>query len=202
MVQVLGFLGSPRVGGNTDILLGALLSGAEEAGATVEKVRLSARKITPCIECGKCDDTGKCVLEDDMTGLYDRIAAADVVVVASPIFFYNITSWTQALIERSQACWMGKYALKQEPLGGKRRKGIFLSLGATKGKLLFDGVLRVLRYYFDAIDADFTGALLYRGIEGKGAIRKHPDALKDAAALGRILAEGGDPSSLKALFRP
>lgn len=202
MVQILGFMGSPRLGGNTDRLLGALLAGAEGAGATVQRIPLVAKKITPCMECGGCDDTGVCVVEDDMTPLYGLIADADVVVVASPIFFYNITSRTQALVERSQAYWNRKYVLKKGPLGAKRRRGVFLSLGATKGKMLFDGVLRTMRYFFDAIDADFAGALLYRGIEFKGAIEEHPTALKDAWALGRLLAEGADLSGMEQLWRP
>jgi multimeric flavodoxin WrbA len=202
MVRILGFMGSPRLGGNTDRLLSALLSGAEAAGAFVEKVPLVARKITPCMECGGCDETGVCVVEDDMTPLYELIAGAEVVVVASPIFFYNITSRTQALVERSQAYWNRKYVLKKGPLGGRRRRGIFLSLGATKGKMLFDGVLRTMRYFFDAIDADFVGALLYRGIESKGAIGEHPTALSDAQALGRLLAEGADLSGMERLWRP
>lgn len=194
-------MGSPRLGGNSAILLDALLSGAEENGASVTRINLAAINITHCIECGECDTTGKCVLQDDMTEIYDQLAESDCVVVASPIFFYNITSRTQALVERSQACWTGKYFLKRGPLGGKRRRGIFLSLGATRGKMLFDGVLRVIRYFFDAVDADFEGALLYRGIESKGAIKEHPTALDEARTVGRLLAENGDLGSVNFLHR-
>ncbi len=189
-MNILAFMGSPRFGGNTDILLDSFLEGASGAGAQVEKVNLYGIKLTPCIECGACDETGVCVLKDDLEDIYPRIAAADVVVVASPIFFYNISSRTQALVERSQACWTGKYVLKKGPYGGKGRKGVFLSLGATKGRLLFEGVLRVMKYFFDAIDADFGQALLYRGIEAKGAVREHGEALEQAASLGRALARG------------
>jgi len=201
MTRILGFMGSPRAGGNTDILLDALLAGATAAGGHVEKTMLAGSRITPCLECGGCDETGECVLDDDMTPLYGRIAAADVIVVASPIFFYNITSHTQALVERSQAFWKGKYALKRGVLGGKRRRGVFLSLGATRGKLLFDGPLRVMRYFFDAIDAEFAGALLYRGIEAKGAVKEHPSALEEGRKLGGLLAECGDLSVLERLHR-
>ena len=195
-------MGSPRKKGNTDLFLNALISGFEEDGGKAEKITLIPNKITPCIECGSCDETGVCVLEDGMTPIYEKIAASDVVVVASPIFFYNITSSTQALVERSQACWTSKYFLKKSPYGGKKRQGFFLSIGATKGKLLFDGVLRVIRYFFDAIDADFVGALLYRGVEKKGAIKDHPEALKEARELGRYIALGKDLTGLKALYRP
>lgn len=202
MVKILGLMGSPRFGGNTDILLDSLLLGAKEAGASVEKVYLNALKMSPCIECGGCDKTGICVLTDEMSQIYGKIAETDWIVLASPIFFYNITSRTQALIERCQACWTGKYLLKHGPYGGKRRKGIFLSIGATKGKALFEGVIRTVRYFFDAIDADFEGSLLYRGIESKGAVKKHTDALKEAMELGDSIARGLDVSSLTYLYRP
>lgn len=202
MLKILGLMGSPRSDGNTDMLLDSLLSGAKEAGASVEKVRLGTLKMSPCIECGACNETGTCVIADDMTPLYGKIAEADWVILASPIFFYNITSRTQAMIERSQACWAGKYLLKLGPYGGKKRRGIFLALGATKGKMLFVGVLRTARYFFDAIDADFEGALLYKGIEAKGDIRKHPSALEEAAGLGGAIAKGLDLSSLTYLYHP
>ncbi len=200
-MNILAFMGSPRTGGNTDILLTSLTESARLKGAEVSKIRLASQKITPCIECGGCDKTGECVLQDDMTEIYDAITAADVLIIASPIFFYNITSYTQALVERSQACWISKYALRKGLLGGKKRIGIFLSLGATKGKLLFDGVLRVIRYFFDAVDAHFAGSLLYRGIEKKGEIREHPVALEQARILGKALATGADLGKIDFLHR-
>lgn len=201
MVQILGILGSPRRSGNTELLLDAVLEGAAEASAEVEKFALAEKKISPCIECGGCDETGICVQKDDMESLYAKIAAADVVVLASPIFFYNITAYTQAVVERSQACWVGKHVLKQGPFGAKRRKGVFLSLGATRGKRLFEGVQLVVRYFFDAIDADSCGALLYRGIEEKGAIRAHPTALTEARELGVRLAKEKNLTDLTYLHR-
>ncbi|MGB9712244.1 MAG: flavodoxin family protein [Dissulfurimicrobium sp.] len=202
MKKILAVMGSPRRDGNTNTILDRLIFGAKEAGVDCEKVDLNTLKMSPCIECGGCNETGICIIKDDMTPIYQKIATADWVILASPIFFYNITSRTQALIERSQACWAGKYLLKRGPYGGRRRKGIFISLGATKGKLLFDGVTRTVRYFFDAIDADFEGALLYRGIDTKGAINKHPSALNEAQELGGCVARGDDVSSLPYLYRP
>jgi len=202
IVKIIGFMGSPRFGGNSDLLLDAFLKGAKSGGAETKKINLYGMKISPCIECGGCDETGVCVLKDDMTGLYEELAAADVVVVSSPMFFYNITSRTQALVERSQACWTGKYFLKRGLLGGKKRKGVFLSVGATKGKFLFEGALKVMKYFFDAIDGEFAVALLYRGVEAKGAIKDHPSALRQAEELGRVLAQEREASSLDYVVIP
>ena len=188
-MKAIVFMGSPRINGNTHLLSWAWFEAFKEAGGQAEFVPLAQRKITPCLECGGCDETGECILEDDMTEIYTQLAEADTIVLASPIFFYNITSFTQALVERSQACWVGKYRLGR-PLGSKGRTGIFLSLGATKGKRLFEGPQRTIRYFFDAIDATYVGGLFYRGIEARGAIKEHPRALTEVRALAKAVAQG------------
>ncbi len=192
-MKILAFQGSPRLGGNTDLLLSAFLEGAGEAGAEVEKIHLYRLNFKPCLECGECDTTGECVIPDDFQKIYPKIDAADVIVVASPIFFYNVTSYTQAMVERAQARWVKKYVLKKSPASGHDKRGIFLSLGATKGKKLFEGVQRVVRYFFDAVYARYEGGLFYRGIEKKGAIKEHPSALKEAYALGLSVGRGEAP---------
>ncbi len=192
-MKILAFQGSPRLGGNTDILLEAFLTGVKEAGASAEKINLYRLQFKPCLECGECDQTGECVIPDDLKDIYPKIDAADVIVVASPIFFYNVTSYTQALVERAQARWVCKYVLKKAPPYGKEKRGVFLSLGATKGKKLFEGVQRVIRYFFDAVYAKYEGGLFYRGIEKKGAIKEHPTALKEAYALGLSIGQGLPP---------
>ena len=192
-MKILAFQGSPRFGGNTDLLLSAFVQGAEEAGAEVRRYDLYRMDFRGCIECGGCDKTGECVLEDDLAPVYAELLDSEVIVLASPIFFYNITAKTQALVERSQALWVRKYVLKNLPQG--ERHGVFLSLGATKGKKLFEGVQRVVRYFFDALGARYEGGLFYRGVEKRGAIREHPTALAEAEALGRAIARGEPPET-------
>ncbi len=201
-MNIIVFSGSPRKGGNTDLLADAFVAGATSQRANVEKIRLIELKYSPCIECGGCDETGKCILKDDLTEIYPKIESADVVVLASPMFFYNITANSQALVERSQAFWVRQYVLKQGEIGGKRRQGIFLSAGATKGKLLFDGSLRVMRYFFDAIGGDLAAALLIRGAEKKGEIKEIPGALETAERLGSCTASNGDYSQIEGLWVP
>ncbi len=202
-MDVLAIMGSPRPGGNTDLLVESLLKGASSKGAATKKIRLyKGLKITPCIECGACDETGQCILEDDVTEIYRLMAQADAIVLASPVFFYNITTYTQAIVERAQAPWVAKYRLDKGPFGGKKRIGIFVSVGATKGKRLFDGILLVIRYFFDAISADFKGALLYKGVEKKAAIGNHPVALQEARMLGEAIGNGKDVSTLEFVYKP
>jgi multimeric flavodoxin WrbA len=188
-MKVLGIFGSPRRGGNTELLLEEALKGAEREGAEVERIYLSDFTITPCKECHGCDNTGNCVILDDMEKIYPKLLEANVLILASPIFFYGVTAWAKALIDRSQALWARKYLIKDPSLGkeGKKRKGFFISVGATKGQKVFEGAILTVKYFFDVLNAEYVGELLYRGVEAKGDILKHPEALQQAFEAGRKL---------------
>jgi multimeric flavodoxin WrbA len=189
-MKVLGIFGSPRRGGNTDILLEEILKGAEKEGAGVDRIYLTDYAITPCKECHGCDQTGQCVILDDMQKIYPKLLESDIIVLASPIFFYGVTAWAKALIDRSQALWAQKYLLKDSSLGkeGKKRRGFFISVGATKGQKVFEGAILTAKYFFDTFNAEYTGELVFRGVDGKGDIfKKHPDALEQAYEAGRKL---------------
>ena len=188
-MKVLGLFGSPRRGGNTEILLEEALKGAEAGGAEIERLYLTDLKITPCTECHGCDSTGNCVILDDMQKIYPKLLEADIIILASPIFFYGVTAWAKILIDRSQALWAKKYLVSDPSMGkmGKRRKGYFISVGATKGQKVFEGAILTVKYFFDAINTEYTGELLYRGVDGKGEILKHPKALEQAREAGRKL---------------
>jgi len=144
--------------------------------------------ISPCREYYGCLRDGNCVIRDDMDGIYPKLLEADGVIVASPIFFYGLTSQIKALIDRSQALWARKYVLKQN-LPYEGRKGAFIAVGATKGRKLFEGSILTVKYFFQAIGVDYTAELLVRGVDKKGEIREHPTALKDAFELGSRLAQ-------------
>ncbi len=188
-MKVLGLFGSPRRGGNTEILLEEALKGAEREGAEIERLYLSDLKITPCTECHGCDSTGDCVILDEMQKIYPKLLEADIIILASPIFFYGVTAWAKTLIDRSQALWAKKYLVNDPAMGkrGKRRKGFFISVGATKGQKVFEGAIMTVKYFFDALNTEYTGELVYRGVDGKGEILKHPKALEQAREAGRKL---------------
>lgn len=181
-------MGSPRIKGNTDLLLDEALKGAQSQGAEVEKIIVDNLNISPCREYYGCLRDGNCVIRDDMDGIYPKLLEADGVIVASPIFFYGLTSQVKALIDRCQALWARKYILKQN-LPDAARKGAFIAVGATKGRKLFDGSILTVKYFFQAIGVDYTAELLVRGVDKKGEIGEHPTALKDAFELGRRLAQ-------------
>lgn len=185
-MKVLGIFGSPREGGNSDLLLDKVLEGAGSAGAEIEKVYVRKLNISGCQECGGCDKTGECVISDDMDSIYPFLWEADIVVLSSPIFFYGITSQAKALIDRSQALW-SKRMLEKSPDQRKQYdhgRGYFIAVGATKGKNLFEGVQLTAKYFFDALDKSYEEGLFFRAVEGKGSIAEHPTALKEAFDFG------------------
>lgn len=188
-MKVLAIYGSPRKEGNTSLLLRQLVKGVREQGSSVTEVSLTDRKILPCVADYSCAQTGECFIQDDMQDIYNHMVDHDCIVLAAPIFFYNVNAQTKALIDRSQALWARKYILKKSvnPLGVKK-KGIFISVGATKGAKLFDGTLLTIKYFFDTMDAELTRSLLYKSVDRAGDIMKHPSAMQDARTLGASLA--------------
>lgn len=183
----LGLQGSPRTKGNTSILLSTFLTEAQRLGAYTQRLDVARMNISPCLECGTCEDEGFCPVDDDMQQVYPLLRQADIIVMATPIFFYGATAQMKAVIDRSQALWARKYVHKLIDPGRKWRQGFLLSLGATKGKNLFDGVTLTAKYFFDAVGASFDGSLTYRKIEEAGEIEEHPSALKDAKEKAREL---------------
>lgn len=187
-MRVLGIMGSPRIKGNTDLLLDEALRGVQSQGAEVEKIIVDKLKIAPCREYYGCLKDGNCVIRDDMDDIYPKLLESDGVIIASPMFFYGLTSQVKALIDRCQALWARKYVLKQQ-LSDSARKGAFLGVGATGGEKLFDGSILTVKYFFQSIGVKYIDELLVRGVDKKGEIKEHPTTLSDAFELGRRLAQ-------------
>lgn len=181
--------GSPRKGGNTDILLEEFIRGCGDQGASCECLRLCDLQVDGCKGCGGCEKKGRCVFKDDMDIVYEALGRSDRVVMAAPIYFYNVPAQAKAVIDRSQALWTRKYVRPETvagppPVTGADRRGFFIGVGATRGKRLFDGTLYTIRYFFDAIDVKYAGSLLYGEVDEKGAIRNHPTAMKECYEAG------------------
>lgn len=189
-LKVLAIAGSPRRGGNTDLLLQEVIAGAESGGAEVKRIVLSELSIAPCRHCDRCLEAGRCAIEDDMQWIYSDLRAADRLVIASPIFFMGPTAQTKAMIDRCQALWVVKYVLKLPVVisGGQERKGLFISVGGTRGAKLFEPALATIKIWFKTLDVTYSGDLLFRGTDERGAIAQHPTALRDAFTAGKRLA--------------
>ncbi len=189
-LKVLGIAGSPRRGGNTDLLLAEVMRGATSRGAKVKTIILNDLKIAPCQHCDGCLETGRCKVEDDMQMVYRELEDADRIVLASPIQFMGVTAQMKTMIDRCQALWAKKYILKQPPLGNRReRRGLFISVGGRKSASLFEPALVTVKTLFRILDITYAGGLLFSGVDEKGAIAKHPDALHQAFLAGQKLVE-------------
>lgn len=187
-MRVLGLQGSPRRKGNSQYLLSALMEEAEKAGALTRTVVVDKQNILPCKEYTVCEKKGYCPIDDDMkTTIYPLIRWADVIVAASPVFFFNVTAQLKALIDRCQTFWARKYRLKLRDPNAKMRRGCMLAVGATRGKKLFDGIHLTAKYFFDAVDAAYVESIMYPGMEKYGDMAAHPTALDDVKACSARL---------------
>ena len=158
-VNVLGINGSPKTSGLTSLLLDKALDGAKASGAHTEKIILNDLNFKACQECGGCDETGVCILDDDMRLIYEKLAKADAVVVASPVYFGNITAQLKAMIDRCHSSWTAKEKwgdpflrdvslMRPVPLGpdpiNKKRKGIFLCVAGKELEEYFESAKKII----------------------------------------------------------
>jgi multimeric flavodoxin WrbA len=187
VMDVLAFLGSPRKKGNSEVLTQELLEGVRQAGGSPEIIRLCDLKISPCISCGGCDKTGRCVVEDDMIPLYEKIISIDKIIVSSPIFFYGVTAQTKAFIDRTQALWNRKRLLqkKGEWVDNPERKGFFISVAATRGARIFEGAILTMKYGYDAMGMQYGGDFLVTGPDKRGDMAKYEKKLAEAREAGK-----------------
>ena len=191
MAQIVAIYGSPRRRGNTATLLKHAVKGAADAGAQVDEIILRDLKMSPCLEIYACKKEGKCAIKDDFHNVVNQILSADGLILASPIFFYTVSAHTKILMDRCQSLWVKKYWIDKVPFGQwePKRKGLFISAGATKGKKLFNGVLLTVKYFFDVLDMALFESLLYRGLEFEEDVLTHPEYLEEAYGAGKALAK-------------
>ena len=186
-MKVLGIAGSPRRGGNTDLLLTEVLRGAQSKGAEVKTIILCDLDIAPCQHCDACLKSGDCQFNDDMQLIYRELVDSDRIVLASPLFFTGVTAQMKAMIDRCQALWVRKHKLNMPPLGDRReRKGLFVSVGGRQ-TASFQPAIATVKAFFSSLDISYSGELVFSGVDDKGAITGHPDALRQAYLVGQKL---------------
>ncbi len=192
MVKVLGISGSPRKGGNSDVLLKHILAGVKNAGAITEEIRLQDYQFQPCIGCEKCRKAKQCIgLQDGMQLIYPEIIEARGLVLISPTHNYNVTAWMKAFIDRLYCYYNfsddrpGSWSSR---LAGQNRKAVIASIGEQKS--YEDGVgftLDAMRLPVEALGYEVIGELPVLGVFGKGKIQKQ--VLESAENLGSQLAK-------------
>ena len=187
-MKVLGISTSPRIKGNSDLLLRQALAGAESAGAGIEYVHLNNYKISPCTECNACYKTGICTVQDDYQRLLNKMLDADRLIFATPIFFMTVCAQAKMLIDRCQCLWAYKYVLKKELLtAGHDRRAMAIAVGGSGSKKQFECIKLTMKTYFDSLQVHYTANLFVNKIDALGEIEKHPTAMKEAYRLGTQL---------------
>lgn len=153
--HVLILSGSPRKGGNSDLLCDAFMRGAQEAGHQVEKIFIRSKKVAPCNACYYCTQSGgKCAIQDDMDEILDKMQAADVIVMASPVYFYSIDAQMKAVIDRCVARWTNI----------PNKEFYYIMTAAENSETVMDCTLECFRGFTACLD----GAVEKGYIEGKG----------------------------------
>lgn len=190
MVKILGIAGSPRLNGNTAMLLDEALKGAKEAGATVNKIVVCNREIFPCQACDDCRKEGECTIDDAMDKIYGLTTSSHGIILAAPVYFNSLNAQTKAFIDRHQCMWARKAFLGMDvtdPDTRHARRGLFLATAGADDPRAFDGAIKVVDMFFDVLDIKYYERLLFFRMDRKGAIKEHPTALRNAYAAGEHL---------------
>lgn len=173
--NVLILSGSPRKGGNSDLLCDEFARGAQQAGHTVEKLRVAELKIGYCRGCYACKKTGKCAIDDDMAQVLQKMIDADVLVLASPVYFYSIDAQLKALIDRTVARWTEVHD----------KEFYYIVTAADEALASAETTLACFRGYADCVEgAREMGVICGMGAYEKGEIRQKP-ALREAYEMGQ-----------------
>lgn len=191
-IKCLAVACSPRRGGNTDLLARRALEGAAAAGAEAEIIYLRDYRYAPCAACDGCFKKGRCVVKDDASLIFEKVLDADRVIFAAPIFSMGICAQAKMLIDRSQQFWACKYVLNRPVVEDEKkrlgRRGIFISAAGTELPGVFDGAIRVTKYFLKMLDIKMDGSYCYPKVDRKGDILERQEAMAEVFEAGKKLA--------------
>ncbi|MCD4784098.1 MAG: flavodoxin family protein [Candidatus Eremiobacteraeota bacterium] len=186
-IHILALFGSPRRGGNTDILMEELLNGiSRDGGIDITRIYLCDYDIKPCKACAYCEIHGECCIQDDMCKIYPLLDRSQIIIVSSPVYFFGLSAQCKTMIDRCHIIWARKFVLN-EPWSEDDemvRQGFFISAAGTNNPSLFYGGEMTIRNFFDCLDILYQGAIMVRGVQEKGEVRKKVNALKNAYNKG------------------
>lgn len=176
--NVLVISASPRKGGNSDTLCDEFVRGAEEAGHKAEKVFLCDRKIHYCTGCGACQSSHECILKDDMADVLDRMVRADVIVMATPVYFYTMNAQMKTLIDRT----VPRYAEISN------KDFYFIATAADTDRKMLERTIEGFRAFTDdcLTDPHEKGVIFAAGVWQKDDVKGHP-AMKQAYEMGTAI---------------
>lgn len=175
MSKIMVLVGSMRKGGNTQLLAQAFAEGAKKRNE-VEILSVADYKVNPCIGCNSCftRENNRCFQEDDMVQIYEKLRTADIVVIASPVYFYGISAQLKAIVDRLHTPMRKEFPIKKLGL---------LLVGAATLPELFDAIKVQYQLVLDFFHLENIGMVLVRGVKEKGDIVENA-ALREAFELG------------------
>lgn len=175
MKKILILSGSPRKNGNSDILCDEFMRGALEAGHEVEKINIAQKNIGYCRACYACRETGVCVIKDDMAEILQKMIDADVLVLASPVYFYSIDAQLKAVIDRTVARW----------LEVKNKEFYYIVTAADGESSAAETTIACFRGYAECVEGAVEKGIVYgMGAYEKGEITSSP-AMRQAYDFGK-----------------
>ncbi|MDR7866682.1 MAG: flavodoxin family protein [Sporomusaceae bacterium] len=185
MKRILGIVGSPRRGGNTDLLVARVLDGARSAGASAETVYLGSLTVKECDGCHACWQGYECSKRDDMNELYRAINAADAFVLGTPVYWYGPTALMKGVVDRFVYYNCDR---NRGGVSGKRAVVVvpYEEDDPATAAPVVDFFARSLRY----LEMELAGTVVVGGMARKGQVMEREDALQAATELGRKLAGG------------
>ncbi|MFW9963552.1 MAG: flavodoxin family protein [Candidatus Sifarchaeia archaeon] len=173
--HVLGIVGSPRRGGNTETLVDTIIASATEQGAISEKVILNELKISPCQACNRCQRTGSCIHDDDMNELIPLMERSDVWILGTPIYWWGPTAQFKLFIDRwygiNQHIFQGKQIIAAIPMGGGNEQYARHTIGMIKDICNYLGM-------------KYTETVVAPGMNGFGSVRESTRVIESARAVG------------------
>lgn len=184
-MNILAIVGSPRKGGNTDILVSRIAEGAKAGGAKVDIVRLGETAIRECDGCHACWRGRECSKDDDMRRLYPKIMAADAIVFSTPVYWYGPTALMKAFIDRF--VYFNCEANRAMIRGKKAAVAIVLE---EDNQATWQPVVDFFSKSLAYLEMTLAATIVVARVGDKGAIRARTDRLEEAERLGRLLAGG------------
>lgn len=174
-MNILILSGSPRKGGNSDMLCDAFITGAGEAGHTTEKIYVHDQKIGFCKACYVCKTNGVCIQNDDMAAILRKIVSADIIVMATPVYYYGMNGQMKTLIDRT----LPRYYT--DKISGK---DFYFIVAAAEEKNTMERTIDGLRGFTDCLpDANIKGIIYGAEVYAKGEVKDSP-AMREAYQMG------------------
>lgn len=177
MKRILIISTSPRTSGNSEILAHEFAKGARDAGHEPEMTSLNGKTIQFCKGCLTCQTTRRCVIHDDMDGIVRKMKSSDVLVFATPIYFYEMCGQMKTLLDRTNPLFPADYAFRDVYL---------LATAADAGEHAVDGAVNGLQGWLSCFaHTCLKGVVKGLGADRVGAVKEIPEALKAAYEMGR-----------------